>query len=122
MLSASLYLPRLAATGLASTAVAASSPPASKIPSVRRFIFSAIPGAQITILSLVALITKNVHCSWSLMMHRNRRLAPLGTQPGLRGSRERRVPEPVAIKTKLAFDGLRMIKSLIGIPALLGDT
>ena len=29
---------------------------------------------------------------------------------------------PVDIKTKLAFDGLRMIKSLIGIPALLGDT
>jgi hypothetical protein len=28
----------------------------------------------------------------------------------------------IAIKTKLAFDGLRMIKSLIGIPALLRDT
>jgi hypothetical protein len=37
-------------------------------------------------------------------------------QPDLRG------PEPVAIKTKLAFDGLRMVKSLIGIPALLRDT
>jgi hypothetical protein len=50
-------------TGIAIAAVAATRVPASKTKSVRRVIFSAIPGARITILGLVVLIAKNVH--WS---------------------------------------------------------
>ena len=110
-------------TGIAIAAVAASRLPASRIPNVRRIIFSAIPEAQITILNLVASITKNVHWSGCAMTHRvNRRLAPPGdatwpTRPWLPQE-----PASIAIKTMLAFDGRRMIKSLIGMPALLGDT
>jgi hypothetical protein len=118
MLSAELLRAGSGVTGIAIAAVAASRLPASKTNSVRRVIFSAIPGAQITILSLVALVAKNVHWSCSLddAPRQSTGLHRWGMQPDLRG------PEPVAIKTKLAFDGLRMIKSLIGIPALLGDT
>jgi hypothetical protein len=59
-------------------------------------------------MGLVALIAKNVHWLWS-------------PDDALRQSAASR-NRLIAIKTKLAFDGLRMIKSLIGMPALLGDT
>jgi hypothetical protein len=52
--------------------------------------FFAIPGLQITIQSLVALIAKNVHWSGCSMTHRVIR------SPGIAGER----------KTMLAFDGL----------------
>jgi hypothetical protein len=61
MLSTELLRVGSGVTGIAIAAVVASRLPASRIPSVRRVIFSAIPGAQITILSLVASIAKNVH-------------------------------------------------------------
>jgi hypothetical protein len=53
--------------------------------------------AQITILSLVAFIAKNVHRSWSLDD------APRQTADLHRREMRNRL---IAIKTKLAFDGL----------------